>query len=548
MSKLSRNLLRAAPLIVGASLLNGLTAIAAPVQSANQASAKPGVETGLDIYDKKSPDEGIFQNPMSQVTSVSELRDVKATEWAYEALRSLVERYGVIVGYPDRTFRGNRALTRWEFAAGLNAAINAIERLLQENVAVLKEDIETLKRLAQEYKTELAALGARVDNLEGRVAFLEDHQFSTTTKLGGQVIFAIADAFGNKAGRGNSPGTGKDEAQAVFGDRVRLNLSTSFTGKDLLRTRIQAGNLGGSNRFNALGPTGTNQTRLSFDNGSGNNAEISKIFYRTRFDNVTVWLGAVGVDLDDIFDPNNTDLADNASGALSRLQLYNQVIYTAPSGTGGSVTIGDDALNFTVGYVANEGAASDPSPGAGLFNGDYSAGAQIFAGIGDFATVSATYLHTYQNATTNSLFGGFSSVGAEQPFFQNGKKSPVSADRFGLQANVRLSELINLNAWGGYANLKDQTGTFASQDVWTWNFSVSFIDLLLEGSKLWIGGGQPPKASSESGTSYIVEAGWRLPINNNIFITPGSYAVFNANNDNRNQPIYVGVIRTTFQF
>ncbi|NJM86526.1 MAG: S-layer homology domain-containing protein, partial [Hydrococcus sp. RU_2_2] len=57
---------------------------------------------------------------MEQITSVSELKDVQPTEWAYEALRSLVERYGCIVGYPDGTYRGNRALTRWEFAAGLN--------------------------------------------------------------------------------------------------------------------------------------------------------------------------------------------------------------------------------------------------------------------------------------------------------------------------------------------------------------------------------------------------------------------------------------------
>ena len=71
---------------------------------------------------------------MEQVTSVNELRDVEPTAWAYEALRSLVERYGCIVGYPDRTFRGNRALTRWEFAAGLNACMNVMERLIQENV------------------------------------------------------------------------------------------------------------------------------------------------------------------------------------------------------------------------------------------------------------------------------------------------------------------------------------------------------------------------------------------------------------------------------
>ena len=53
----------------------------------------------------------------AQVTSVSQLSDVQPTDWAFQALQSLVERYGCIVGYPDKTFRGNRALTRYEFAA-----------------------------------------------------------------------------------------------------------------------------------------------------------------------------------------------------------------------------------------------------------------------------------------------------------------------------------------------------------------------------------------------------------------------------------------------
>ena len=59
----------------------------------------------------------VTNNELSQVTDVNQLRDVEPTAWAYEALKSLVERYGCIVGYPDRTFRGNRALSRWEFAA-----------------------------------------------------------------------------------------------------------------------------------------------------------------------------------------------------------------------------------------------------------------------------------------------------------------------------------------------------------------------------------------------------------------------------------------------
>ena len=66
--------------------------------------------------------QAISNDPVSQnVTSVSQLSDVKPTDWAFTALQSLVERYGCIAGYPDRTFRGKQATTRYEFAAGLNA-------------------------------------------------------------------------------------------------------------------------------------------------------------------------------------------------------------------------------------------------------------------------------------------------------------------------------------------------------------------------------------------------------------------------------------------
>jgi len=56
-----------------------------------------------------------------QVTSISQFADVKPTDWAYQALSNLIERYGCVAGYPDGTFKGGRAMTRFEAAALLNA-------------------------------------------------------------------------------------------------------------------------------------------------------------------------------------------------------------------------------------------------------------------------------------------------------------------------------------------------------------------------------------------------------------------------------------------
>ncbi|MGK7943360.1 MAG: S-layer homology domain-containing protein [Microcystaceae cyanobacterium] len=69
---------------------------------------------------------------LAQVNSITQLRDVTFQDWSYEALRNLVEQYGCIEGYPDRTYRGGNFLTRDEFAAGLNSCLEALESRLQE--------------------------------------------------------------------------------------------------------------------------------------------------------------------------------------------------------------------------------------------------------------------------------------------------------------------------------------------------------------------------------------------------------------------------------
>jgi hypothetical protein len=111
------------------------------VQQSQIATANPSVSVSDDLDNYELEDDS-----MDQLQSVSQLRDVSPTDWAYEALRNLVERYGCIVGYPDLTYRGGRALSRYEFAAGLNACMQQMEKMLANSEAVTREDLETLKR------------------------------------------------------------------------------------------------------------------------------------------------------------------------------------------------------------------------------------------------------------------------------------------------------------------------------------------------------------------------------------------------------------------
>ena len=175
----------------------------------------------------------------SQINSVNDFSDIDQNHWAFQALKNLVEKYGVVIGYPDGTFKGNRAMTRYEFAAGLNVALNRINQLIQDELKgkLSEEDLINLRRLEKDFLPELTVLRNRVDTLEAQAAELENNQFSTTTKLTGQAIFAI---------NGGSQSDAEDPNTTFF-YRTRLNLETSFTGKDLLLTQLQAGSGNGNN-------------------------------------------------------------------------------------------------------------------------------------------------------------------------------------------------------------------------------------------------------------------------------------------------------------
>jgi hypothetical protein len=105
---------------------------------------------------------------MANVTRVSELVDVDPNVWAYKALKELVEKYDVLEGYPDSTFRGNKPATRYELAQALYEVLKVVDLAKAE-----PGDVETIGKLSNEYDKELAAIRNRLAALEGRVSALE---------------------------------------------------------------------------------------------------------------------------------------------------------------------------------------------------------------------------------------------------------------------------------------------------------------------------------------------------------------------------------------
>ncbi len=492
---------------------------------------------------------------LGQVNSVFQLRDVAPSDWAFDALRNLVENYNCIVGYPDGTYRGDRPLSRYEFAAGLNACLEQIERMIQGGTSeVTAEDLAALRRLVNEFEAELATLGARVDDLEGRVEFLEDHQFSTTTKLEGEVIFALAGAFGDE--KADDSGDRLDD-QLTFSNRVNLTLNTSFTGDDNLEVTLAAGNIP-----ELAGATGVDTAALGFEEANDNDVVIDTVVYEFPVGRKgTAIVGPLGLGIDDALPVFNPYFEGEADGALSGFARLNPATKSGPDGAGVAFHYDfSDSLSLGLGYLADDGIASSPEEKNGLFNGNYVAGAQLAFSPADRLDLAFSYTNKYQRSGGDvDLSGSTGSDWAREPW---GNAYAVSSNNFGIEASWMVSEKFNIAGWVGYTDAQiEDPNNEGSAEIWNWAVNAALLDVGGDGNVLGFVFGQPPKLTSGDlngvdrcaggicdDTTYLAELQYRYNLNDNIMITPGAYVIWNPNQNDANETIVVGAIRTTFTF
>ncbi len=551
------------------SLLLSMVAIA-PV-SAQEAGTIP-VPVAPSTLDPLTADASLDEEA-DQVTSVSQLTDVKPTDWAFQALKSLVERYGCIVGYPDRTYRGNRALSRYEFAAGLNACLDKIQELIAAATAdfVRKEDLETVKRLQALFAAELATLRGRVDGLEVRTATLEKQQFSTTTRLNGEAVLSSAGILTGDNANGQEAPT-----NAIRGDRVRLNFDASFTGADLLRVRLQAANL---TPFSSVLNTPEGDLRFAgpaFSTAADNNNSvgIDALLYQFPVgEKLIVTLEGNAGAIDDFTDTINPFLdGDGGFGALTHFGTRNSIYYLL-NGTGlGLRYVLSDQFEISAGYLAND--AANPEPGGGLFNGPYGAIAQITFKPSEAFAIGLTYINAYNNSFTANGSGGSNRANLRSALLDNpnlpgalanfaGLDIPTSSNAYGLQASFQFSPQIVLNGWVGYTNTRTlATGGVLPRgelDIWNWGVGLALPDLFKAGS---VGGlivGMEPRATGispglrsaigrDSNMSLHVEAFYQYRLNDNISVTPGIIWLTNPDFNDGNSDVVIGAVRTTFTF
>jgi hypothetical protein len=526
-----------------------------------------------------------------QVTSINQFSDVNPTDWAFQALSNLIERYGCVAGYPDGTYRGGRAMTRYEAAALLNACLDRITEVTDE-----------LKRLMKEFEKELAILRGRVDGLEAKVGELEATQFSTTTKLKGQASFVIGansfggdfkttpavaafsgarlfkgdyevDSDGNYSRGDLQRTTYADEAAAlqgatVFNYDLRIDLDTSFTGKDLLRTRLRAGNFADSPWG---GPAvGLNALEIGFESGAGRDVvEINRLYYQFPIGrNFTATFGP-RVRQDDML-----AVWPSAYPAETVLDIFTYAgapgTYSLNLGGGGGLWWKAGNFSISANYVsanANNGSPSNEYfPDCGGIGTDCAAQtgtAQIAYATGTFGLAAA---YTYTNGPDGGagLYTGNGTPLAVTGFALSDSVNSVGISGYWSPTFWRWFPSISAG-WGLNAHNSDTFAEIDGAQTQSWYVGLMWNDFLIRGNTFGMAVGQPT-FFTKSGDDDILEPNdgqyawewwYKWQVTDNISVTPALFYLsaplgqlqrtdLNGGSDSFDN--FGGLVRTTFRF
>ncbi len=502
-----------------------------------------------------------------QVTSITQFSDVQPTAWAYQALSNLIERYGCVAGYPNGTFKGGQALTRWEAAALLNACLDRITEVTDE-----------LKKLMKEFQKELAVLRGRVDGLEAKVGELEANQFSTTTKLRGVATFTLgANSFSGDAnatlgesillGGRVAPGGNFAGASAFLQGATAMNynldlyLDTSFTGKDLLRTRLRAGNFGTSpwGAANASNLVGLNAFEVSFEGPPGaDTVMVNRLFYQFPIgSSFTATVGAK-VRQDDML-----ALWPSAYPADTVLDIFTYGgapgTYSLNLGSGAGLWWKSGGFSVSANYVSANGNNGNPNIGGIGTDGAAQTGTAQIAYSGTNWGLAAAYTYTTPQGGLAGLYGGNATPLANLGFALSDNVNSVGISGYWTPTNSGWVPSVSAG-WG----INSHSSTVAEIDgaqSQSWYVGLQWSDVFIKGNSAGMAVGQATfltKSGDDSILSandgnYAWEWWYKFQVTDNISVTPAIFYLSaplgqlqKGNGDSFEN--FGGLVKTTFKF
>ena len=462
----------------------------------------------------------VNQYSSQQVSSITQLSDVQPTDWAYQALNNLVERYGCVAGYPNGTYGGQKSMTRFEAAALLNACLDRVTELTDE-----------LRRLMTEFQSELTVIKGRVSKLETQVGQLQATQFSTTTKLKGEATFVLGGVDNARLAAGTNVGN------TAFNYDLRLNFDTSFTGKDLLRTRLRSGNFSSQ-------PFGSSSSLFKLDKAENtlNSVQLDRLYYSfpALAKGVTLTAGALVRNTEMAWIPTayKADVLDffSVAGAPG---VYNKATgagfgaqWAQPGKNGGFVA--------SINYVAQNG--SDSTRGEFDATGALNTLAQF-----GYRAPQWGIAFGYRNGTEGTRVRTFNGVAGNGGTLAAGQGSSGYALNAYWQPN-KSGIIPSISAAYGWNYVAGPATPLAATNSQTWMAGLQWSDVFAKGNAAGFAIGQPGNAESLTKDALMWEAFYRYKVSDNISITPAVFYVSNNQALSNASSNYGGVIQTTFRF
>jgi len=434
-----------------------------------------------------------YSSSSEQVATASQFSDVRPSDWAYQALSNLVERHGCVA--PGGNFRGNQSITRYEAASLLSTCL--------DNVVEVTDDV---RRLTNEFGPELAVLKGRVDGLEAKVGEFEAGMFSSTTKLSGETVYVIGGVSYEDRDK-----AGKSDDAITFNYSTSVDLDTSFSGTDLLKTRVRVGNFA-STPF-------AGDALLERAYGSSDELKIDRTYYQFPIgDSMTATLGAE-VRQDDMLAvwPStypSTSILDVMTYAGA------PAAYSLKQGTGAGISwSNDEGISASVAYIGSGGDDAD-------------------LGLGTDESADDV---TAQLAYTADAYG----IAA---VYTNSDKKSGDYDAWGFSGYWTPTEEGFVPAVsGGFGWKTLATETTTAKDEFTWTVGVQWNDVGVTGNTLGFGIGSAEGWQDKTGYDDPVayELWYDMAVSDNVTVTPSLF-IIEKDGDDKN--FSGGLVKTTFTF
>lgn len=481
------------------------------------------------------------------VTPVQQLSDVQPTDWAFQALQSLIERYGLPAGYLDASFRGNQPLSRDQFAAVLSPLLGQLRQQIQADTAAIADpQLAILQRLQTDFAPELNRISERLDRLETRSAQLQSQQFSPTTRLSGQVIVAAnAGGFGGDrllAPRGAVVSDQDPNATLIY--RASLNLNTSFNGTDLLQVRLLSGSTGiDDNAAGFLDPNLGSTLDFSIP-GRSDRLSLARLYYSFEpVEDLTLTLGSL-ITAPDVVDKNryaNASFRDFSTQAL----VNTFILFPRARGAGAAIDWHPKAWPVSLRAVYLAGDADNALPeNQLLFGGGRPNDIRLFPAGGGGAE-GGLFGDPYQGIV--ELEYSPSRAFALRLQYGAGRLFGGEFDVLGLNGELALGDRLGL--FGRYGNGIYRNTTLGTLRPQSWMAGLSLADLGREGAIAGVALGQPFLESAVGdGTQTNFELFYNFPINDQIRVTPLLQVVTQSGNQSENGTIFSGTLRTVISF